>query len=95
MQLLIDGSGNLPAHSGLWDSAKATAENIMARLAIEHIVHEGRGLDVTPSTIQKLRDAGDNESAEMLEAILQVLPASLHCLGYGCQPFELSILQKN
>lgn len=63
--------GNLPAHSGLWDSAKATAENIMARLAIEHIVHEGRGLDVTPSTIQKLRDAGDNESAEMLEAILQ------------------------
>lgn len=32
--------GALPAHDGLWDSAMATSKNLLARLAIEHCVHE-------------------------------------------------------
>lgn len=32
--------GSLPAHDGLWDSAFATSKNLLARLAIEHCVHE-------------------------------------------------------
>lgn len=32
--------GALPAHDGLWDSATATSKDLMARLAIEHCVHE-------------------------------------------------------
>lgn len=32
--------GALPAHDGLWDSAAVTSGNLLARLAIEHCVHE-------------------------------------------------------
>lgn len=32
--------GALPAHDGLWDSAMATSKDLLARLAIEHCVHE-------------------------------------------------------
>lgn len=32
--------GALPAHDGLWDSAIATSKDLLARLAIEHCVHE-------------------------------------------------------
>lgn len=32
--------GALPAHDGLWDSAIATSKDLLARLAVEHCVHE-------------------------------------------------------
>lgn len=32
--------GALPAHDGLWDSATATSNDLLARLAVEHCVHE-------------------------------------------------------
>lgn len=34
--------GALPAHDGLWDSAIATSGDLLARLAVEHCVHEVR-----------------------------------------------------
>jgi uncharacterized ferritin-like protein (DUF455 family)/nitrite reductase/ring-hydroxylating ferredoxin subunit len=45
--------GSLPVHDGLWDSAVLTSSSLESRLAIVHMVHEARGLDVNPSTIQK------------------------------------------
>ena len=45
--------GDLPTHSGLWDSAAKTAHDLRARLAIEHVVLEGRGLDVVPKMLNK------------------------------------------
>lgn len=50
--------GALPAHDGLWDSAIATSNDLLALLAIEHCVHEARGLDVMPTTIARFRNAG-------------------------------------
>ena len=32
--------GALAAHDGLWDSAIATSKDLLARLAVEHCVHE-------------------------------------------------------
>ena len=32
--------GAFPVHDGLWDSATSTSDNLLARLAIEHCVHE-------------------------------------------------------
>ncbi|XP_051203739.1 uncharacterized protein [Lolium perenne] len=32
--------GTLPAHDGLWDSAMSTSHCLLARLAVEHCVHE-------------------------------------------------------
>ncbi len=61
--------GDLPAHDGLWQAAEETAEDLLARLAIVPMVLEARGLDVTPAMIGKLRAAGDEESAGVLEII--------------------------
>lgn len=62
--------GALPAHDGLWDSARATSHDVAARLAIVPMVLEARGLDVTPMTIERVRRAGDETGARILERIL-------------------------
>ncbi|KAI9068929.1 DUF455-domain-containing protein [Trametes sanguinea] len=61
--------GSLPVHAGLWESARVTFSSLRARLAIIHLVHEARGLDVNPGTIEKFRRAGDPESVRVLETI--------------------------
>ncbi|KAA8539208.1 hypothetical protein F0562_025900 [Nyssa sinensis] len=70
--------GALPAHDGLWDSAIATSKSLLARLAVEHCVHEARGLDVLPTTISRFRNGGDNQTADLLEKV--VYPEEItHC----------------
>jgi len=61
--------GDLPAHAGLWDAAVATADDVLARLAVVPLVLEARGLDVTPAMITQLEDAGDAASAAVLRRI--------------------------
>jgi len=61
--------GSLPVHAALWDSAQTTFSSLRARLAIIHLVHEARGLDVNPGTIEKFRKAGDKESVATMEII--------------------------
>lgn len=61
--------GDLPAHDGLWQAAVATAHDLSARLAVVPQVLEARGLDVTPATVVRLRAAGDERSADILEII--------------------------
>lgn len=61
--------GALPAHDGLWEAAEATADSMLARLAIAPMVLEARGLDVTPGMAEGLKKAGDAESARLIEAI--------------------------
>jgi len=61
--------GDLPAHDGLWEAAGATADDLLARLAVVPLVLEARGLDVTPEMAVRLERAGDAESAEILGRI--------------------------
>ena len=62
--------GQLPAHDGLWDAARETAHDVAARLAVVPMVLEARGLDVTPPTLERVRDSGDEAGARILERIL-------------------------
>ena len=62
--------GDLPAHNGLWDHAKETADDLLARLAMMPRCMEARGLDVTPAIIAKFKNVGDNASVILLERIL-------------------------
>lgn len=62
--------GDLPAHDGLWEMAVRTAHDPIARMALVPRVLEARGLDVTPGMIKRLRRAGDDRTAAMLEVIL-------------------------
>lgn len=63
--------GALPVHHGLWDSAAQTSTDLRARISVIALVHEARGLDINPMTIEKFRKAGDSESVEALEIIHQ------------------------
>ncbi|KAE9390391.1 DUF455-domain-containing protein [Gymnopus androsaceus JB14] len=56
-------------HASLWESASHTSASLLSRLAIIHLIHEARGLDVNPKTIEKFRKAGDKESVDVLEVI--------------------------
>ncbi len=62
--------GALPAHGGLWQAAYDTRHDVAARLAIVPMVLEARGLDVTPSTLDRVRAGGDEQGARLLERIL-------------------------
>ncbi|MEQ1650027.1 MAG: ferritin-like domain-containing protein [Hyphomicrobiaceae bacterium] len=61
--------GDHPAHDGLWQTAQATAGSLLARVAVVPLVLEARGLDVTPHMISSLTEAGDPESAAVIEVI--------------------------
>ena len=63
--------GDLPAHDGLGEAARATADDALVRLAVVPMVLEARGLDVTPGMIERLQRAGDDISATLLEIILR------------------------
>jgi uncharacterized ferritin-like protein (DUF455 family) len=71
LQAMGSHYGSCPVHDALWESAMHTKDSVMARLAVEHMVHEGRGLDATPKTIDRFRSFGDIESAEMLSTIYE------------------------
>jgi uncharacterized ferritin-like protein (DUF455 family) len=61
--------GDYPAHDGLWEMAVNTADDVLVRMALVPRVLEARGLDVTPGIIAKLRQAGDDEAAKVLDVI--------------------------
>jgi uncharacterized ferritin-like protein (DUF455 family) len=61
--------GSMPVHAALWESAQVTSTSLRARLAIIHLVHEARGLDVNPATIERFRRAGDDDSVAVLEIV--------------------------
>ncbi len=89
--------GDLPAHDGLWDAARNTQDNVLARLAIVPLVLEARGLDVSPRMAVGFRDANDEKSAGLLDIIhrdeVGHVAAGMHwfqaiCAKTGREPVE-------
>ncbi|XP_063045174.1 uncharacterized protein si:ch73-314g15.3 [Engraulis encrasicolus] len=80
--------GALPVHNGLWQSASDTAQDLLARLAIVHMVHEARGLDVHPQTLSRFAAQGDAKSVEALDVIyadeITHVAAGLRWFTYVC-----------
>lgn len=62
--------GALPAHEGLWSAAYDTRHDVGGRLAVVPMVLEARSLDITPTTIERIRAAGDPTGVRILERIL-------------------------
>ena len=77
--------GALPAHAGLWDAARRTAHDVAARLAVVPMVLEARGLDVTPTTIERVERAGDPDGVRILERILD---DEIRHVGIGARWFD-------
>lgn len=63
--------GCLPAHDGLWESAKRTQHSLLARLAVVPLVLEARGLDISPSLIEKISEIGDHKTANIFRVIYE------------------------
>lgn len=63
--------GDFPAHDGMWEMAQKTHHDPLHRMALVPRVLEARGLDVTPSMMNKLRSSGDHRAVEILEVILR------------------------
>ncbi|KAI0160175.1 beta-1,4-xylosidase [Xylariaceae sp. FL1272] len=61
--------GALPVHHGLWESAARTSHDLRARISVIALVHEARGLDINPLTIEKFRVAKDLESVDVMNII--------------------------
>jgi len=62
--------GDFPAHAGLWDMARRTAGDALARMALVPRGLEARGLDATPPIMAKLRAVGDTEALAILDIVL-------------------------
>jgi uncharacterized ferritin-like protein (DUF455 family) len=63
--------GDFDAHDGLWTMAARTAGDVVDRMALVPRTLEARGLDATPAIQAKLRQAGDERAAAILELILR------------------------
>jgi uncharacterized ferritin-like protein (DUF455 family) len=63
--------GDFPVHLGLWEQARRTALDPLARMAIVPRMLEARGLDVTPGIMQRFQQAGDHKTADALVIILR------------------------
>ncbi|KAF1029458.1 MAG: hypothetical protein GAK40_00495 [Burkholderia plantarii] len=63
--------GDFPAHNGLWDMCERTAGDVLARMALVPRTLEARGLDASPPIRARLEQAGDHESAAILDVILR------------------------
>ena len=84
--------GSYPAHDGLWDAARRTAHDLVARMALVPRVLEARGLDVTPGMINKLSSLGDHEFAKNLRIIYQ---EEIGHVRIGNRWFRFACEQKN
>jgi len=71
LQALGYAYGDFPAHDGLWEMAEKTQEDLLARLALVPRTLEARGLDASPPIRRRLAQAGDDESAAILDVILR------------------------
>ncbi|WP_082117844.1 ferritin-like domain-containing protein [Pandoraea apista] len=63
--------GCFPAHDGLWEMARRTSGDWLARLALVPRTLEARGLDASPPIKAKLAGAGDAAGAAILDIILR------------------------
>ncbi len=70
LQALGHDYGDFPAHAGLWEMAEKTSSDVLARMALVPRLLEARGLDATPPIRARLAQAGDVESARVLDIIL-------------------------
>jgi len=85
--LQLDSSyGDLPAHNGLWEAAKDTSNNLLARLAVVPMTLEARALDTAISTARRLQRAGDDETARLLEIVYR---DEIKHVAVGCKWFKL------
>lgn len=65
--------GDFPAHTGLWDMARKTGGDVLARMALVPRTLEARGLDATPPLQAKLRKVGTPDALRAVNILDTIL----------------------
>ncbi|MFA7386864.1 MAG: ferritin-like domain-containing protein [Thiohalobacteraceae bacterium] len=91
LQMLGYHYGDFSAHNGLWATALQTRGDVLLRMALVPRVLEARGLDVTPGMMDRLREAGDDQSVAILEIILR---DEIGHVAIGSRWFEYACTQR-
>ncbi len=63
--------GDFPGHTSLWEMVDKTCGDVLARMALVPRTMEARGLDAVPVLRDKLKQAGDDLAAEIMDIILR------------------------
>lgn len=63
--------GSFPAHNIMWEMADRTKNDMLGRIALVPRTLEARGLDATPISKRRLKDAGDHKVGRILDIILR------------------------
>ena len=63
--------GDFTAHDGLWEMARKTDGDVLARMALVPRTLEARGLDASAPIRARLAQAGDHAAAAILDVILR------------------------
>lgn len=74
LQTMGHDYGDFPAHTGLWDMARKTGGDALARMALVPRTLEARGLDATPPMQARLRKVGTPaalRAVDILDIILR------------------------
>ena len=91
--------GDFDAHEGLWDMARRTRSDLLARLAVVPRVLEARGLDASPAVAHKLRSAGDRRGSEIIDLILKDeighVAIGNHWFGWLCRARGLNPIEQH
>ncbi|NMM09976.1 MAG: ferritin-like domain-containing protein [Polaromonas sp.] len=75
--------GDFPAHTGLWDMAKRTEADLLARMALVPRTLEARGLDATPPMQAKLRRVGTPEALRAVDILDVILHDEIGHVAIG------------
>ncbi len=71
LQTLGYAYGSFSGHNSLWEMVDRTKDDVLARMALVPRTMEARGLDATPSTLNKFAQVGDLKMVEILTVILR------------------------
>ena len=74
--------GDFDAHDGLWQMARSTADDLVARMALVPRTLEARGLDATPPMQERLRKVGTPEALSF-RAALDVILREMRAAGFA------------
>ena len=89
--------GDLSAHNGLWEMALKTDFDVMTRMALVPRVLEARGLDVTPTMINKLQAIGDNypDTAGLISILQKIFDEEIGHVKIGSYWYKILCEERN
>lgn len=86
--------GDFPAHTGLWDMARKTGDDVLARMALVPRTLEARGLDATPPMQARLRQVGTPDALRAVDILDIILRDEIGHVAIGNRWYRILCAQR-